>query len=51
MKYFAVMDALRTIECEDYEIEVLLVTAKELSLQNKTLAEELNVEFVDGFKI
>ena len=45
------MDALRTIECEDYEIEVLLVTAKELSLQNKTLAEELNVEFVDGFKI
>ena len=51
VKYFAVMDALRTIECEDYEIEVLLVTAKELSLQNKTLAEELNVEFVDGFKI
>ena len=51
VKYFTVMDALRTIECEDYEIEVLLVTAKELSLQNKTLAEELNVEFVDGFKI
>ena len=51
VKYLAVMDALRTIECKDYEIEVLLVTAKELSSQNKTLAEELNVEFIDGFKI
>lgn len=51
VKYLAVMDALRTIECKDYEIEVILVTAKELSSQNKTLAEELNVEFIDGFKI
>lgn len=51
VKYLAVMDALRTIECKDYEIEVKLVTANELSSQNKTLAEELNVEFIDGFKI
>lgn len=35
VKYLAVMDALRTIECKDYEIEVILVTAKELSSQNK----------------
>lgn len=50
VKYNAVMDALRKIECKGYEIEVLLVTAGKFSSQNKVLAEELDVEYVEGFK-
>lgn len=50
VKYFAVMDALRKIECKGYEIEVLLVTARNFSSQNKVLAEELDVKYVEGFK-
>ena len=50
VKYYAVMDAMRNIECKDYEIEVLLVTAGNFSSQNKVLAEELDVEYVEGFK-
>lgn len=50
VKYYAVMDALRNIECKDYEIKVLLVTAGKISSQNKVLAEELDVEYVEGFK-
>ena len=50
VKYYAVMDALRNIECKDYEINVLLVTAGKISSQNKVLAEELDVEYVEGFK-
>lgn len=50
VKYNAVMDALRKIECKGYEIEVLLVTAGNFSSQNKVLAEELDVEYVEGFK-
>lgn len=50
VKYNAVMDALRKIECKGYEIEVLLVTAGKFSSQNKVLAEELDVEYVESFK-
>ncbi len=50
VKYYAVMDALRNIECKDYEIKVLLVTAGKISSQNKVLVEELDVEYVEGFK-
>ena len=50
IKYTAVMDALKSIECKNYDIEVLLVTAGELSSQNRKLAEELDVEFAEGFK-
>ena len=50
VKYNAVMDALRKIECKGYEIEVLLVTAGKFSSQNKVLAEELDVKYVEGFK-
>ena len=50
VKYNAVMDALRKIECKGYEIEVLLVTAGKFSSQNKALAEELDVKYVEGFK-
>lgn len=51
VKYFAVMDALRTIECRNYEIEVLLVSAKKLSSTNSALAKELGVEVVDDLRI
>lgn len=51
VKYYAVMDALRNIECKDYEIKVLLVTAGNFSSQNKELAEELDVEYVENFNI
>lgn len=44
------MEALRTIECKDYEIEVILVSAATLSSQNKSLAVELDIEFTDKFK-
>lgn len=50
VKYNAVMDALRKIECKGYEIEVLLVTAGNFSSQNKVLAEELDVKYMEGFK-
>lgn len=50
VKYYAVMEALRTIECKDYEIEVILVSAATLSSQNKSLAVELDIEFIDKFK-
>ena len=50
VKYNAVMDALRKIECKGYEIEALLVTAGKFSSQNKVLAEELDVKYVEGFK-
>ena len=51
VKYYAVMDALRNIECKDYEIKVLLVTAGNFSSQNKELAEELDVEYVENLNI
>ena len=44
------MEALRTIECKDYEIEVILVSASIFTSQNRTLANELDVEFIDDFK-
>lgn len=50
VKYHAVMKALRTIECKDYEIEVILVSASIFTSQNRTLANELDVEFIDKFK-
>ena len=50
VKYHAVMEALRTIECKDYKIEVILVSASIFTSQNRTLANELDVEFIDDFK-
>ena len=50
VKYYAVMDALRNIECKDYNVEVLLVITGTLAPQNITLAEELDVEYVENFR-
>lgn len=43
------MEALRTIECANYDIEVRLVTTGTFSSLNKKLAEELFVDYVDDF--
>ena len=50
VKYHAVMEALRTIKCKDYEIEAILVSASTLSSQNKSLAKELDIEYIGGFQ-
>lgn len=50
VKYYAVMEALRTIECKDYEIEIILVSSSILSSLNKSLAEELDIEYIENFK-
>lgn len=47
VKYYSVMDALRTIECSDYEIEVILITTSEFSQRNIRLAEELNIDYIE----
>lgn len=51
VKYQAVMDALKRIECQDYGIEVILLVAKNLSFQEKTLAEELGISYIENFKM
>lgn len=50
VKYYAVMDALRNIECKDYNVKVILVTTGTLTPQNITLAKELDVEYVENFR-
>lgn len=50
VKYYAVMDALRNIECKDYNVKVILVTTGTLAPQNITLAKELDVEYVENFR-
>lgn len=51
VKYKAVMEALRAVECADYNVEVLLVAAKNLSPLNQSLAKELGVEYKDKFSM
>lgn len=43
VKYKAVMDAMRTIECGSFENWTLLVCGGEMSKQNTLLAEELDI--------
>ncbi|WP_449028716.1 hypothetical protein [Prevotella jejuni] len=51
VKYQAVMEALKRIECQDYGIEVILLVAKKLSFQERTLAEELGISYIEKFKM
>lgn len=51
VKYQAVMEALKKIECQNYGIEVILLVAKNLSFQEKTLAEELGISYIENFKM
>lgn len=47
IKYTAVMEAMRDLESQDYEIETLLVTTGHLSGMNRKIADELNIEYVE----
>lgn len=51
VKYYAVMDALKIIECAEYDIRTLLVTTRQFTSQLEKLAEELEVEYIDNFKV
>ena len=51
VKYQAVMEALKRIECQDYGIEVILLVAKKLSFQERTLVEELGISYIENFKM
>ena len=51
VKYQAVIDALKRIECQNYGIEVILLVARNLSFQEITLAEELGISYIENFKM
>lgn len=51
VKYKAVMEAVRKIGYENYNIEILMVTASSLSETNVKLAEYLEVRYIEQFKI
>ena len=46
VKYKAVMNALQTIDTEDYKVEVLLVTSHDLSDIHARLIKELSVNYL-----
>lgn len=50
VKYYAVMNALKIIECAKYNVITLLVTSHKFTSQLKMLADELDVEYIDNFK-
>lgn len=50
IKYAAVMEAMRNVESQNYEIETLLVTTGHLSNMNRKIADELNIEYVEDFE-
>ena len=47
VKYSAVMDALRIIECAEYNIKTLLITSRKLTARLEMLAGELDVDYID----
>lgn len=47
IKYASVMEAMRNLESQNYEIETLLVTTGHLSDMNRKIADELNIEYVE----
>lgn len=51
VKYQAVMDALRTVEYGKYENRTLLVIGGKMSENNKKLANDLGIKYVEEFKI
>lgn len=50
VKYYAVMDALKIVECAEYNVRTLLVTSRKFTSQLKILADELDVEYIDIYK-
>ena len=51
VKYQAVMEAFKKIECKKREIKVILLIARDLSSQEKLLAEELEISYIEKFKM
>ena len=51
VKYQAVMEAFKKIECRKTEIKVILLIARELSSQERLLAEELEISYIENFKM
>ena len=51
VKYQAVMDALKRIECKNHIIEVILLVARKLAFQERLLAEELGISYIENFKM
>lgn len=51
IKYESVMEAMRSLESQDYEIETLLVTTGHLSDMNRKIADELNIEYVEDIEV
>ena len=41
------MDALRIIECAEYNIKTLLITSRKLTARLEMLAGELDVDYID----
>ena len=50
VKYKAVMEAVRTVECCSFNVSTILVLGGSLSKQNKEIASELGVDHIEGFK-
>lgn len=50
VKYKAVMDAMRTVKCGNFENKTLLVCGGKVSDQNKRLAEVLLIRYMEEFK-
>ena len=51
VKYQAVMNATRVVDNDNYDNEVIFVTAGELSPENKQVAIDLKINFKDSFKM
>lgn len=50
IKYEAVMDAVGAIECGSFNVSSILVLGGSLSKQNKGIASELDVCYIEDFK-
>ena len=51
VKYKAVLEAVRTVECESFNVSTILVLGGSLSDQNREIASELGVDFREDFKM
>lgn len=47
VKYEAVLNAIKTLECKTYDVKSLLVTSSKFSELNKSLAKELSVKYIE----
>lgn len=51
VKYQVVMDAMRVVDNDNYENSVLLVLGGPISKENRLIANDLNIEYIDNVKI